>query len=184
LFLGDSITDFLQNASGAPLWDEYFAPFGALDFAIGGIRTSHVLWQVETGQVMKANPKLIVLLIGSNNLGIAGQKPEEVAAGIETIVTELGVQMPKTRILLLGLLPRGAAANDPFRAQIAKVNSMIADLDDGNRVTYLDFGSVFVAKDGTIPAEVMPDGAHPSLVGYSLYTGEMWPTMIDLLKRK
>ncbi len=182
LFLGDSITDYLQSGAGKPLWDEYYAPLGALDFAIGGIRTSHVLWQVETGQVLQAKPKVVVLLIGSNNLGIANQEPEEVAAGIEKIVDELGVQLPRTRVLLLGLLPRGADATDPFREKIAKVNGLIADLHDGGRVTYLDIGAGFVSPDGSISPDVMPDGAHPSLWGYVLYSLALWPTLTDLLK--
>ena len=89
-----------------PLWDAFYKPLAALNFAVGGVRTSHVLWQLETGQVAQAAPKVVVLLIGSNNLGIAGQEPEEVAAGIEKIVDELGEQLPETRILLLGILPR------------------------------------------------------------------------------
>jgi lysophospholipase L1-like esterase len=183
LFLGDSITDFLQNASGGPVWDEYFAPLSSLNFGVGGIRTSHVLWQIETGEVAMATPKVIVLLIGSNNLGIAKQEPEEVAAGIEKIVAELGEQLPDTRVLLLGILPRGPKPDDPFRAQIARVNSLISDLDDGNRVTFLDIGNVFLSKDGSISPDVMPDGAHPSLYGYELYTEAMLPTLKGLLPK-
>ena len=182
LFLGDSITDFLQSGSGKPLWDEYYAPLTALDFAIGGIRTSHVLWQVETGQVLMANPKVVVLLMGSNNLGI-GQSPEEAAAGIEKIVDELGLQLPRTRVLLIGILPRGASANDPFRYKIAKTNSLIAGLHDGKRVFYLDVGAQFLSRDFSISADVMPDGAHPSLWGYMLYSVAIWPTLTELLKR-
>jgi len=183
LFLGDSITDFLQNASGGPVWDEYFAPLSSLNFGVGGIRTSHVLWQIETGEVAMATPKVIVLLIGSNNLGIAKQEPEEVAAGIEKIVAELGEQLPDTRVLLLGILPRGPKPDDPFRAQIARVNNLISDLDDGNRVTFLDIGNVFLSKDGSISPDVMPDGAHPSLYGYELYTEAMLPTLKGLLPK-
>ena len=182
LFLGDSITDYLQNGVGNPLWSTYFAPLPALDFAIGGIRTSHVLYQVETGQVLLAKPKVVVLLIGSNNLGIANQKPEEVAEGIEKIVDEIGAQLPNTRILLLGLLPRGASAKDAFRPKIAKVNRLIAGLADGKQVRYLDIGSFFLASDGSITPEIMPDGCHPSLLGYMIYTLAIWPTLTDMLK--
>lgn len=183
LFLGDSITDFLLNAWGEPMWDGYFAPLNSLNFGVGGIRTSQVLWQIETGEVAMAAPKVIVLLIGSNNLGI-GQQPDEVAAGIEKIVSELGDQLPDTKILLLGLLPRGFKADDPYRAKIEKVNSLIADLHDGNRVTYLDFGQVFLSKDGSISPDIMPDGLHPNLSGYIRYTEAVLPALTDLLPKK
>jgi lysophospholipase L1-like esterase len=181
LFLGDSITDFLQNGNGAPLWTKYYAPLGALDFAIGGIRTSQVLWQVETGQVAMAAPKVIVLLIGSNNLGV-GQPPEEVAEGIAKIVDELGAQLPNTRILLLGILPRFADPTDPFRPKITAVNQMISALDDGRRVFYRDIGAGFLSPDGSISPLVMPDGAHPSLFGYAIYTNAIWTTLMELLE--
>ncbi|QJW97724.1 GDSL-type esterase/lipase family protein [Frigoriglobus tundricola] len=180
LFLGDSITDFLQNDAGGPVWDEYYAPLGAMDFGVAAVRTAHVLWQVESGQVAVAAPKVVVLLIGSNNLGL-GQDPTEVAAGIAKIVYELGVQVPDTRVLLLGLLPRGFSATDPFRAQIAEVNSMISYLDDGYRVNYMDIGWLFPSPDGSISPDVMSDGAHPTLWGYQLYTSLVLPALKDLL---
>ena len=130
-----------------------------------------------------ANPKVVVLLIGSNNLGIADQQPEEVAAGVEMIVDELGVQLPNTRVLLLGILPRGFVGTDPLRYKIAKVNSLIAGLHDGGRVTYRDIGMSFLSRDWSISPEVMPDGAHPSLLGYLLYSVAVLPTLTDLLKR-
>lgn len=181
LFLGDSITDFLQDGAGEPLWDAFYKPLPALNFAIGGVRTSHVLWQLETGQVARAAPKVVVLLIGSNNLGIAGQEPEEVAEGIEKIVDELGFQLPKTRVLLLGILPR-VDTYAPSPDKINKVNSLIADLHDGQRVFYRDIGSTFLSPDGSISEDVMPDGAHPSLWGYELYSKAVWPSLTGLLK--
>lgn len=183
LFLGDSITDGLGFGSGQPLWDELYAPLTAANFGIGGLTTSNVLWQVETGQVARAAPKTIVLLIGSNNLG-GKQPPGEVYAGVEKIVDTLGAQLPNTKILLLGILPRGHSRTDPFRVSIPETNRLLADLDDGDRVTFLDFGKVFVSPDNSISPVVMPDGAHPSLFGYQLYTREIWPTLTDLVPKR
>lgn len=183
LFLGDSITDGLGYGSGQPLWNELYAPLTAANFGIGGLTTSNVLWQVETGQVAMAAPKTIVLLIGSNNLG-AKQPPGEVYAGVEKIVNTLGAQLPDTKILLVGILPRGHSRTDPFRASIPETNRLLADLDDGDRVTFVDVGKVFLSPDNSISPVVMPDGAHPSLLGYQLYTREIWPTLTDLVPKK
>jgi lysophospholipase L1-like esterase len=171
LFLGDSITDMLSNGVGRPVWDAAFAPLGAYNFAVGGATTSEVLWQIQTGQVAKADPKAVVLLIGTNNLG-QGQSPSATAAGISLIVDQLRGQLPDTRILLLGLLPRGESPADPFRAQIAEVNRRIAALD-GGRVAYLDLGGRYLRADGTIPPRLMPDFLHPSLPGYVRYADSM-----------
>lgn len=183
LFLGDSITDGLGFGSGKPLWDELYAPLTAANFGIGGLTTSNVLWQVETGQVALAAPKTIVLLIGSNNLG-AKQPPGEVFLGVEKIVNAIGVQLPDTKIMLVGILPRGHNNTDPFRVSIPETNRLLADLDDGDRVTFIDVGKVFLSPDKSISPVVMPDGAHPSLFGYQLYTREIWPTLADLMPKR
>jgi lysophospholipase L1-like esterase len=182
LFLGDSITDGLGRGSGKPLWDALYGPLPAYNFGIGGITTSNVLWQVETGQVARAAPKVVVLLIGSNNLG-AGQKPGDVYAGVERIIDTLDAQLPDTQILLLGILPRGFEADNWFRTAVPATNRLLAGLE-GDRVTYRDIGSIYLSPDGTISPDLMPDGAHPSLYGYQLYTFAVWDTLTGLLPKR
>ena len=41
-----------------------FAPLDSDDFAVGGVTTSEVLWQVETGRVALASPDVVVLSRG------------------------------------------------------------------------------------------------------------------------
>jgi lysophospholipase L1-like esterase len=181
LFLGDSITDLLQSGAGQPIWKTFFAPLGAADFAVGGVTTSEVLWQVQTGQVAAVTPNVVVLLIGSNNLG-TGQSPAATVAGVEAIVDQVRGQLPDTRILLLGLLPRSASAADPIRTEILQVNRAIAKLADGQNVRFLDFGSAYLLPDGTLPRVVMPDLLHPSLLGYQIYAAAIWRPLLALLE--
>jgi lysophospholipase L1-like esterase len=183
LFLGDSITDWFANGAGAPVWDALFAPLGAADFAVAGVTTSHVLWQLETGQVASAAPQVVVLLIGTNNLG-QGQSPAATARGIGAIVGGIRAQLPATRVLLLGLLPRGESADDPFRARVAEVNRSIANLDDGRDVRFLDIGGLFVTPEGNIPPRLMPDSLHPSTRGYALYARGVYWAISDLLNQQ
>jgi beta-glucosidase len=181
LFLGDSITDSLQNGAGQPVWDTYVAPLGAADFAVSGLTTSQVLWQVQTGQVAAVTPDVVVLLIGTNNLGL-GQSPADTAAGITAVVNGIAAQLPRTRIVLLALLPRGESPMDPLRASVAQVNRLIARLGDGQRVRYLDMGRTFLQRDGSISSAIMPDFLHPSLLGYQYYSVAIWPTLLDALR--
>ena len=87
MFLGDSITEWLYMGPGKPCWDMFFAPLGAIDFAAGGATTSQVLWQVEQGQVEAATPRVVVLMIGTNNLTL-GATPEGTAKGVTKIVDD------------------------------------------------------------------------------------------------
>jgi lysophospholipase L1-like esterase len=180
LFLGDSVTDWLANGAGRPVWDNSFAPLGAADFAVAGIGTAQVLWQVEQGQVARAGPHVVVLLIGSNDLYF-GQSPQQVAAATAKIIGEIRGQLPDTRVLLLGVLPRGQGPADPLRGPIAQLNGLLAHLDDGDAVRFLDIGGSFVRRDGTISPLVMPDFLHPSLLGYQLYANDILGTLRQML---
>lgn len=180
LFLGDSITEGLTFGAGKMVWDTYYAPLGMANFAVSGATTSQVLWQVETGQVAAADPDAVVLLIGTNNLSL-GQSPRAIAEGIAKIVFSIQEQLPETRILVLGVLPRGRSPVDPLRRQIAEINRRIAALEDGDRVQVLDIGGWFLQRNGTISSAVMPDYVHPSLWGYQIYGTYTWQPLIEAL---
>jgi beta-glucosidase len=180
LFLGDSITAGYAYGTGAAVWDQWLAPLGAEDFAIPGLSTSEVLWQVESGQVATVSPGVVVLMIGTNNLG-EGQSPQAAAEGIGRIVDQIKAVSPATRMLLLGVFSRGFSATDPYRSEVAQVNSLISLLADGQRVVYRDIGGVFLNTDGSISPSVLPDGLHPSQYGYQLWTAAMWPTLAEML---
>jgi beta-glucosidase len=165
LFLGDSITQgwMGRNKEGrgpAEVWERYYGPRNAADFGIGGDRTQHVLWRIENGEVEGITPKVTVLMIGTNNLG--ANTNDEIAAGIEAIVAKLRDLLPDTRILLLGIFPRGETPTtpdgqtNPLRGRIKAINERIAKLDDLKEVTYLDIGPKFLERTGRSPRRSCP----------------------------
>ncbi len=177
LFLGDSIT---QGWGGNATWKEHYTPRGALNFGIGGDQTQHVLWRIQNGELDGLSPKVVVLMIGTNN---AGSSPaEDIAAGVEAIVADLRQRLPETDILLLGVFPRSEKP-DATREKLAKVNERISKLD-GEKVHYLDIGKVFLQEDGTISKEIMPDFLHLSPKGYELWADAIEPTLAKLLGEK
>src|SRR5262249_34890867 len=99
-------------------------------------------------------------------------------------VLRLRAALPETRVLLLGVFPRGEKPDDPQRAKIAQVNAKIKELDDGKHVTYFDFGGRFIEKDGTISKDVMPDALHLSEKGYEIWAAAMEERLPELLGEK
>ena len=170
VFDGDSITDYWQGA-GRPVWDARYVPLNAVDFGIGGDRVEHLLWRLKEGQVAGIDPKLVVLLVGTND--ISSETPEQIAAGVKDAVDTYLRLCPNAHLLLLGLFPRGATATDRARLTNAAVNVLISKFDDGKRITYLDIGAKFLDADGTIPKEVMADALHPTLRGYQIWADAM-----------
>jgi beta-glucosidase len=188
LFLGDSITD-LWRSRGADVWTRYYAPRRAANFGISADRTQHVLWRVEHGELDGIKPKVIVLLIGTNNSKT--DPAEDIAKAIKMIIGDIHAKIPGTKVLLLGIFPRGPRRNpdgtlddaSQCMATIHAVNEIIAKYDDGGRtVKFLDLGPKFLGADGKIPPDIMPDFLHPNEKGYQIWADAMEPTLDEMLK--
>jgi lysophospholipase L1-like esterase len=175
LFLGDSIT---QGWNENTVWQRYYGQRHAANFGIGGDRTQHVLWRIQNGELDGIEPKVTVLMIGTNNLD--DDTPDEIAQGIKTIVAELRKRLTKTQVLLLAVFPRSPKP-DAARDRIKTINEKIARLDDGSHVRFLDMGKAFLNPDGTISPEVMPDYLHLSTRGYRIWAEAMEPTLWSML---
>jgi N-acetylglucosamine-6-sulfatase len=122
-------------------------------------------------------PRAAVLMIGTNNTGHQMQDPEQVAEGVRRILEILGERAPETKVLLLGIFPRGRWPMDEMRQNNVAINQIIRRFADGDRVRYRDIGDVFLAEDGSLPREVMPDLLHLNESGYERWAEAIEPTL-------
>lgn len=185
IFIGDSITRNWELA-GKKFWDKYYGDRKPANFGIGGEGTGMVLWRLQNGNIDGISPKVAVLLIGTNNAGIrkVEQSPVQIAAGVKAIVDLLRKKLPRTKVLVLGIFPRGAEPSDPFRKRIAAANSLIANLHNGRTVFYLDIGEKFLDANGKATDAMTPDRIHLTERGYQAWAEAMEPTLVKLLKKK
>ena len=180
VFLGDSITD-LWPMVGESSWLK-LAPYKPANFGVGGDCTEHLLWRLEHGELDAASPKVVVLLIGSNNIFyFADETPEWTARGIEKIVTVIRKRSPASKVLLLGIFPRDEKESR-VRRTITAVNREIQRLNDGAHVRFADIGGQFLDGDGNIPADIMPDKVHLSAKGYDLWYRSLASILPGMLK--
>jgi arylsulfatase A-like enzyme/lysophospholipase L1-like esterase len=179
VFLGDSITQGWEG-TGRAVWDEFYASRKALNLGFSGDRTEHLIWRLAHNQLGPNRPKVAVVMIGTNNTGHQMQEPEEVAAGVRRILELLAEKSPDTRVLLLGIFPRGATPWDPGRVNNLGINQRLRLLADGDRVRYLDLGDAFLEPDGTVSREVMPDHLHLSTEGYRRWAQALEPALREL----
>ena len=105
LFLGDSITDAWRNKPAQPTGEKRFGTLKPANFGIGGDRTQHVLWRLNNGELDGIQPKVVVLMIGTNNTG--SDPADQIAEGITAIVKTIRDKSPKTKVMLLAVFPRG-----------------------------------------------------------------------------
>ena len=183
LFVGDSITDGWRN-TGLASWKKAFAPLKAANFGISGDGTHNVLWRLLNGELEVQKPKVVVLLIGTNNIpwtfqaGELDKTAEMVTEADTLLVKTIHDKLPQTKVLLLAIFPRGENPN-PSRECIRKVNANLAKLESDN-VRYLDLGALFLDGDH-IPHELMSDFLHPTGKAYEKWAAAMLPVLKALL---
>ena len=189
--LGDSIIHFWggdpsgEGVAGrrtAPeVWDRFFTGRRVVNLGNGWDRTENVLWRLRHGELENVSPRVVVVMIGTNNITL--NTPDDIAAGVSAICDEIDQRSPATRILLLGIFPRGEKP-DPNRAAVEAVNHRLAAFDGGGGVvTYLDIGDRFLRADRSISKEIMYDFLHPTAKGYEIWAAAIEPTLTRLLGR-
>jgi lysophospholipase L1-like esterase len=179
LFVGDSITDGWRN-SGQTIWDQHFAPLKAANFGIGGDTTQGVLWRMQNGELDGYKAKLIVLMLGTNNIN---RNPnDDIVDGDRLIVEEFRKRQPQAKVLILGIFPRGVEPTNPYRASIRDINSKLAKLADNKNVFFMDIGDKFLTSDGTLTPEIMPDALHPNFRGYRIWADAIASRVRQLMR--
>ena len=181
VFIGDSITQGWEN-EGRAVWQRHFARHHALALGFGGDRTENVLWRLQEGEIDGIAPKVVVLMIGTNNSGM--RSPESTAAGVRHVIDEIRRRLPSTKVLLLAIFPRGEKPDDDLRGVNERVNKLIAGYADGRSVHYLDINAALLHPDGSLSKDVMPDLLHLSEKGYAIWQSAMAPTLQALLDER
>ena len=180
IFIGDSITHGWET-DGKTVWDEFYAERNGFNLGFSGDRTENVLWRLHNGAVDGLSPKLVVMMIGTNNTGHRMDPAAHTLAGIDDIIRQFKKDLPDTEILLLAIFPRGKTAEDPMRIQNEKINALLAAREAEARVTYVNINSVFLNETGGIDEAIMPDLLHLSPEGYALWAEAIEPYIVELM---
>jgi lysophospholipase L1-like esterase len=179
LWLGDSITDGWNNQKGT--YRKLFPDIKSANFGIGGDGTQHLLWRLQNGELDGISPRVAVVLIGTNN--IQWHQSAQVATAIERIVGTIREKCPQTRVLLMGIFPRGdLPESSPPQQRIQEVNATIAKLDDGQHVRFLDIRSKLTNPDGKLLTEAFADKVHLSSKGFEIWAESMRPLLDEMMK--
>jgi lysophospholipase L1-like esterase len=192
-FLGDSITrrwgasdrqyaDLLKN------WTENFKGWNAADFGWGADKTQNMLWRLEQGELDGVNPKVIVLMAGTNNIGKlsptddTGVRAAETVRGVAAVLKELRTRAPNATIVLMGITPR----NDNVQVMpiVDAANRGIARLADGHRTRYLNINAQLVDARGRLLPGMTKDGLHLTAKAYQLWADALKPLLVERLGPK
>ena len=175
LLVGDSITMQWGEA-----WAKHFPSLKTVNIGIGGDKTQNVLWRLDHGGVAGLAPRVIVLLIGNNNMFFTPETGIEAAAkGVQMCVANLREKFPAAEVIVAKILPAHAPGN-PFYEDIRRTNAALdlLRLDADTKVRVLDLWADFTNADGTLKAGLFnPDNIHLSPAGYAAYAERLKPLL-------
>lgn len=178
LLVGDSIT--IQWGDS---WKRNFPDLKAVNIGIGGEKTQNVLWRLDHGGVDGLEPKVVILMIGNNNMFFTPETGIEPAAkGIKTCALNLREKFPKAPLIVVKVLPAHAPGNR-FYEDIKKTNAALdpLDLTADPMVQVVDLTADFTESDGTLKKSLFkPDNIHLSPEGYDAYAARLKPILEKL----
>ncbi|BCU76579.1 GDSL-type esterase/lipase family protein [Luteolibacter sp. LG18] len=185
ILIGGAEIAALETAPYREVWDRFLDARHPLDLGYEGSRTANLLWNLRHGELDGQSPKAIALLTGGDDTAEAGRTPEEVAAGVATIVQVLREKCPEAKVLLLRALPRTEAAADEAAGARAAVDlragELVAKLADEEKVFFLDVNHVFFKLDGSLDPLLLPASQRPTPAGAMEVAREMEPVLAPLL---
>ena len=170
------------------MWQEFYGQRKCINLGVSGDQTQHVLWRFEQGQLDGIKAKAAVVMIGTNNsnnnrAGVEDYSTGDILEGVQAIVQQIRTRQPDTKIILLGIFPRGQTFS-PQRGKILQVNQALARLDDGKNIFHIDFGSQLIENDGSISRTMMRDYLHPGEAGYKIWANAIEPKLKEFLGEK
>lgn len=190
-FEGDSITrrwgtsdeqykSFLEN------WRQNFFGWNAADFGWGGDKTENILWRLNNGELDSVNPRIIVVMAGTNNVGnVSPQSNDDprvrnITRGIKALLNICRRKAPHATIVLMGITPR----NDNMAVMhiINQINRKISRFADGKKIRYVNINDRLADKDGKLfEGMANQDALHLDLKGYQVWADALKPIFTELL---
>jgi lysophospholipase L1-like esterase len=184
-FVGDSITrrwGALDYPEFLAHWNRSFHGWNAANFGWGADRTENILWRLENGELDGVEPKVIVILAGTNNVGKEpgdDAKVANVTRGLKAIVDSCRRKAPAATIVLTAIFPRND--NPAVMPTIDRINANLAKMADGRSIRFLDVTPRLADPKGTLFEGMTVDGLHPSLKGYEVWATGLKPILTELL---
>ena len=180
-FIGDSLTEFWLH-TGRATWEASFAPLKAANLGLAADRTEHILNRIQRLEFRRANPKLIVLMMGTNNLGMEPpDEPEDVVRAVRTAVTMLRAKLPQASVLVLTIPPSGDEPHSALRKRIQQTNALLSQALWPEKVQVLQTYAALVDEQDRWRDSFTQDGTHFTAAGYARLKELLLPVVKEIM---
>jgi lysophospholipase L1-like esterase len=174
-----------------------FAKFAAsanlVALGCSGDTTNQLMFHLNYGMLPpQLQPKIWIVAIGTNNLG-SGCNARTTLAGVLQVAQYLHQQRPDSIVVVHGLFPRSDERHQegPLRrywGQILWINQQLKKFCSlHSEWRYFDVNNFLLERMADAPMKValkpglLPDGLHPSVEGYKVWSAELSELITKLL---
>lgn len=186
-FLGDSITRRWgctdpQWSAMLANWNENFYGWNAANFGWGADGIQNILWRIQNGELDGVDPKVIVILAGTNNVGTQPGGKEKVAdilKGFSALIATCRAKAPGAKIVLTAIFPRND--NPAVLREIRQINEELSKRADGTTIYFLNVNDKLADADGNLFEGMTVDDLHLSVKGYQVWADGLRPILTKLL---
>ena len=178
VLFGDSITEIFN-------WYELFYDFSkasgqaVYNRGISGDTTNRLLERLYDN-ALNINPKNLVILIGTNDIG-NGAPIEFPLCNIEKVIAETNKICPDTNIILEAVYPvnkkMGAAVGRRNNETIQQLNTELKKVAEKSGCLWLDLTDKLSDSKGNLNAEYCYDGLHLNAKGFAVVAENIIPLL-------
>ena len=168
-FIGDSLTDGYDLA-------QYYSQYVTANRGIGGDTTFGVEERLQVS-LFDLKPKVVVMLIGANNM-------DTMLQNYESILQSLKENLPESKIVLCSLTAMGGEHWGRKNQLAAYNNVSIKLLAQKYGYTYVDlYSALYDVSIGEVYEGYTVDGGHFTHEGYTVVTAQITPVLEKLLEK-
>ena len=177
VLVGDSITEGYMNAD---FFAEYTKETGipVYNRGISGDTSDRLLDRLEK-TVLNIKPKNIVLLIGTNDLGV-GADIDFIAENVEKIIEQSKKRCKNINIILESVYPINPTINKQGRrknSDILLLNKKLKAVAEKQKIRFVDLYSALSDEKGLFNPEYTYDGLHANAKAYEIITNSVLPLL-------
>ncbi len=188
ILIGNSILNQLDKKDRKAVRAKHLEKYNTINMGFSGDRTENVIWRLQNGELENINPKVALLLIGTNNTDghhfPTINYPNELEEATWKICEIIREKLPNTEILLMGILPFGRKIPN-YRNTINKeTNKLISEFPNRDKhIHYIDISDAFLDSNGKVIKKIMPDYLHPNAEGHMIMFDRLENKIEELMKK-
>lgn len=199
VLFGDSIVERFNGTRGigrgvtkeeGQVFHDFFrspsSSFKGMALGTAGDTSSQLLLHLHNFNVLP-NPRVFIVLIGTNDVGRAKCSAESIYDAIMTVLRALHSMRAAIPIIVHALLPRATRSNFTLGRHWRSIQLINRRLESScskrPELHYLDVNDLFISEENTIRQDLMPDALHPSAAGYRVWAPRIVKALSLVLNR-